>query len=126
MIKLWSTSTSHGVSWEELDEAFLAFHREYIERENEWTENYNDLWEKEYKKSEDVLRISLSGQEESTINTILHRRRGKIRRMTHTRISRLRFKEILKPFHLRQFTDYMRGFVTRRMIKRELAERKLS
>ena len=122
MVNLWSTSSSHGVSWDELDEAFLAFHREYIQKENEWTEKYPELWDREYAESERVLRSSLSG-DEAQINTILHRRRGKIRRMTHARLARMRFKDVVKPFHIRQFTDYMRSFVTERIIKRENIER---
>ena len=122
MINLWSTSSSHGVSWDDLDEAFLSFHREYIQKENEWTEKYSSLWDREYAESERVLRSSLKG-DESQINTILHRRRGKIRRMTHARLSRIRFKEVVKPFHIRQFTEYMRALVTQRIIKRENIER---
>ena len=122
MVNLWSTSSSHGVSWDELDEAFLSFHREYVQKENEWTEKYASVWDREYAESERVLRASLKG-DEAQINTILHRRRGKIRRMTHARLSRMRFKEVVKPFHIRQFTDYMRAFVTQRIIKRENVER---
>jgi hypothetical protein len=122
MVNLWSTSSSHGVSWDELDEAFLAFHREYIQKENEWTEKYSELWDREYAESDRVLRASLSG-DEAQINTILHRRRGKIRRMTHARLARMRFKDVVKPFHIRQLTDYMRLFVTQRIIKRENVER---
>lgn len=125
MVSLWSTSTSHGVSWDELDEAFLGFHRDYIKKETEFTEKYPDLWDREYAESERVLRSSCSG-DEAQINTVIHRRRGKIRRMTHTRMSRLRFKEVVKPFHMRQFTEYMRSFVTQRIIKREEIERRFS
>jgi hypothetical protein len=123
LVSLWSTSSSHGVSWDELDEAFLVFHRGYIQKETEFTEKYPDLWNREYAESERVLRASCTG-DEAQVNTVLHRRRGKIRRMTHTRMSRLRFKEVVKPFHMRRFTEYMRSFVTPRIIKREEIERK--
>ncbi len=122
LVNMWSTSSSHGVSWDELDEAFVDFHREYVQKESEWSSNYQAVWDRQYTESERVLRSTLSG-DESHINAIMHRRRGKIRRMTHTRMGRLRFKEVVKPFHIRQFTAYMRDFVTQRIIKREETER---
>lgn len=122
---LWSLSNSHGVSWEELDDAFLSFHRNYIKAENYWHEGYEARWATEYKRSEDVLRKTIGG-DEAQVALAINRRRGKIRRMTYTRLARMRNKQVLKPFGLEQFSDHMKRFVEDRMLKREEAERNLS
>lgn len=123
LAELWSLSNSHGISWDELDEAFLEFHREYIAKEAEWIANYDSLWDKEYAESERVLRRSLVNMTDSEKTLVMSRRRGKIRRMTYTRISRIRFSQILKPFHMRQFIDKMRALVSNKVIQRETSER---
>ena len=122
---LWKLSGSHGVAWDALDEAFLTFHREFIERQAEWVANYDAVWSREYKESERVLGESLKCEEPEKTLT-LNRRRGKIRRMTYARMSRLRFSRVLKPFHHRQLNEYLNAFVTRRVLQREEAERSLS
>jgi hypothetical protein len=122
---LWSLSNSHGVSWEELDDAFLSFHRNYIKAENDWHEGYEARWAIEYKRSEDVLRKTIGG-DEAQVALAINRRRGKIRRMTYTRLARMRNKQVLKPFGLEQFSVHMKRFVEDRMLKREEAERNLS
>lgn len=121
---LWSMSNSHGVSWDELDEAFLAFHREYLKAENDWLASHESRFESEYKVCEERLRKTLSG-EESQIALTMNRRRGKIRRMTYKRMARLRNKEILQPFGLPQFSAYMKQLVSQRIVKREESERTL-
>lgn len=122
--QLWSMSNSHGVSWDELDDAFLAFHREYMKAENDWVENYAKRWDQEYANCEKRLRSTLQG-DEAQITLLMSRRRGKVRRMTYTRLARLRNKEILKTFSLDRFTDYMRQMVSQRMAKREEAEKNI-
>jgi len=122
---LWSLSNSHGVSWEELDDAFLSFHRNYIKAENDWHDGYEARWATEYKRSEEVLRRTIGG-DEAQVSLAINRRRGKIRRMTYTRLARMRNKQVLKPFGLDQFSNHMKRFVEERMLKREEAERNLS
>ena len=121
---LWSLSSSHGVSWDELDDAFLAFHREYIQAENDWSEHHEEKWDFEYARSAEALRKTLSGEETDVVLT-MNRRRGKIRRMTYARLARMRFKQVVKPFQLGPFTEYMKAFVSQRMVRREQAERAL-
>jgi hypothetical protein len=121
---LWNISNSHGVSWDELDDKFLTFHREYLKAEQEWYDTLDQRWDEEYKKSEEQLRSTLQG-DEAQITLILNRRRGKIRRMTYTRLARMRNKQILKQFSLPQFIDHMKRFVTYRVAKREQSERNL-
>jgi hypothetical protein len=122
---LWSLSNSHGISWEELDQKFIDFHKKYIDQETKWVSGYEELWQEEYEKSEKALRKILKKtiSDESQLSLTLSRRRGKIRRMTYSRISRTRFNEVLKPFQLRQFVSHMRAHVTEKMIKREINER---
>ncbi len=122
--QLWSMSASHGVSWDELDDAFLCFHREYLRMEAEWTDNYDLLWDREYKKCESRLRTTLQG-DDAQVTSLLNRRRGKVRRMTYTRLSRLRSKQVIKPFSLPAFTDYMKEFVSHRVAKREESEKRI-
>jgi hypothetical protein len=122
--QLWATSNSHGVSWDELDDAFLSFHREYLEAENRWVEKYGQLWEEEFRKSEEALRKTLSGTEAEVALT-MNRRRGKVRRMTYTRLARLRNKQIIQPFSLSRFSEYMTQYVAQRVVKREQSEKNL-
>lgn len=122
---LWSLSNSHGVSWDELDAKFIDFHKDYIARESEWVAKYDSVWDTEYKRSEDELRRILAKtiKDEAQLALTMNRRRGKIRRMTYSRISRIRFSEVLRPFHLKQFTALMRSFVSQKVAKREAHER---
>lgn len=121
---LWSTSNSHGVSWDELDDAFLSFHREYLQAEHSWSENYDQRWEAEHQRSEDILRETLSGTS-NEIALSISRRRGKVRRMTYTRLARMRNKHIIQPFNLCRFTEYMKRYVEQRVAKREQSEKAL-
>ena len=121
---LWSISSSHGVSWDELDDAFLSFHRDYLKAETEWGKSYEDRFQAEYKNSMDLLRNTMPG-EEAQITLALNRRRGKIRRMTYKRLSRMRLKEVIRPFQLSSFKQYMRDFVSVRVVKREQSDRDL-
>lgn len=124
LAQLWSVSNSHGISWDELDEAFLSFHQEYLKAESDWLANYDSRWEEQYKHCEESLRKTLSG-EEADIALTMNRRRGKIRRMTYTRLARLRNKEILQRFGLPEFSSYMKQLVSQRIVKREESERSL-
>ena len=110
------------MSWDELDDEFLAFHREYLQAEQDWFDSLDSRWDTQYKKSEAMLRASLSG-DEAQIALALNRRRGKIRRMTYTRLARMRNKEILKVYSLPRFIEHMREFAAQRVAKRELSER---
>lgn len=119
---LWSISSSHGMSWDELDDQFLAFHREYLQAEQDWFNSLDTRWDAEYRKSEELLKASLKG-DDAQIALTLNRRRGKIRRMTYTRLARMRNKEIIKKCSLPNFINHMREFATRRVAKREQSER---
>jgi hypothetical protein len=121
---LWSLSMSHGVSWDELDEAFLSFHRDYLKTEHEWAEGFESKFTEEYTKSEVLLRKTVTG-DEAQVALTMNRRRGKIRRMTYTRLARIRNNRVIKPFSLPAFKEYMKRFVEVRVAKREVAERSL-
>lgn len=121
---LWSVSNSHGVSWDELDDAFLSFHRKYLKSDTEWAQNYENRFQKEYVASSEILKKALPG-DEAQVSLIMNRRRGKIRRMTYKRLSRMRLKEVIRPFQLSAFKDYMRNFMAQRVSKREQSERDL-
>ncbi len=125
LTQLWSLSNSHGISWDELDQKFIEFHKEYISREAEWVSQYENLWDTEYKKSEEGLKriLKKTVADESQLALVLNRRRGKIRRMTYSRISRIRFSEVLRPFHLKQFMAIMKQFATNKIAQREANER---
>jgi hypothetical protein len=69
-----------------------------------------------------LLRASLKG-DDAQIALTLNRRRGKIRRMTYTRLARMRNKEIIKMYSLANFINHMKEFGTRRVAKREQSER---
>ena len=121
---LWSLSNSHGVSWDELDDAFLSFHRKYLKSDAEWAQNYEDRFQKEYVASSGILKKASPG-DEALVSLMMSRRRGKIRRMTYKRLSRMRLKEVIRPFQLSAFKDYMRDFMAQRVSKREQSERDL-
>ena len=121
---LWSMSSSHGVSWDELDDAFLSFHREYLKIEAAWAQNYETRFQEEYVKSGTALRSTLQG-DEGLVALTMNRRRGKIRRMTYKRLSRERLRDVIRPFQLSAFKDYMRRIVSEKMAKREQSERDL-
>jgi hypothetical protein len=121
---LWSISNSHGVSWDDLDEAFLSFHRDYLSAEKGWIDNYEARWEKVYSDCDKQMRKSVDG-DSGQVALAMNRRRGKIRRMTYTRLARLRNKEVLKPFNLTEFCKFMREYVSQRVAKREQSERNI-
>eukprot|EP00927_Polykrikos_kofoidii_P025484 TRINITY_DN22874_c0_g1_i1.p1 TRINITY_DN22874_c0_g1~~TRINITY_DN22874_c0_g1_i1.p1 ORF type:complete len:371 (+),score=58.33 TRINITY_DN22874_c0_g1_i1:224-1336(+) len=123
---LWRMSASHGISWDELDDAYVCFAQDGKRRYDEWSRKSDVGIKAVYEK--DKARERAVG--------LLRRYCGKgskgpeerfpsaVRRL-HTRLYTRAKKEWLAPFRPGKLSKHLQQLVAARMLRRETHERAL-
>jgi len=122
---LWKMSSSHGVSWDELDEAYVRFARSGKARYDQWAGPEGEAARRETKVSAEkavgrFVPASETGQKMSVWEVFPSR----VKRVQGRMYSR-RKKEWLGPWRPGQLTIHLQQLVAARMARRESAERLL-
>ncbi|KAF4727485.1 hypothetical protein FOZ62_005648, partial [Perkinsus olseni] len=124
---LWKLSSSHGISWDELDDHFVQWHAEYTHR----TEQFKENLDKFRMDARDAALPYMAAQKLK-----FHVRRGgswtdglppfapkRIRRQGEKFIHRWRKRYIAAHFQPGNLTEYLKNKVTLHMVRREVSER---
>ncbi|KAF4670580.1 hypothetical protein FOZ61_010171 [Perkinsus olseni] len=124
---LWKLSSSHGISWDELDDHFVQWHAEYTHR----TEQFKENLDKFRMDARDAALPYMAAQKLK-----FHVRRGgswtdglppfapkRIRRQGEKFLHSWRKRYIAAHFQPGNLTEYLKNKVTLHMVRREVSER---
>jgi len=136
---LWQYSSSHGISWDELDEAYLQFaamgkqkHKEWIKGDESTQYTPKRLVAKDcaQKKAQKLMARIYDKMEKEDIEKMASEDRlqtihsGRTKRLA-SRFYREEKKRLLYPWRPGRLEGYLQQFVAAKMLRRETAERRL-
>mmetsp|Transcript_96264 Transcript_96264/g.257428 ORF Transcript_96264/g.257428 Transcript_96264/m.257428 type:complete len:222 (-) Transcript_96264:15-680(-) len=105
---LWSLSSSHGISWDELDSLYVKFAQTGHARKKQWRDNYPQFLEEAQRRAGRRASRQPMARKEKT--------------WRHLHFTRLK-RQYLHHWRPGMLTRYMQQWVTCRMVRREMNER---